>query len=160
MTILAPARQHQPDSNTVKGHQTYQGNQKELQNLRSKQYVKYQIINIKYYIYTIYILWYRYREYVHIFSARLYILRGLCDWPNINHCNFAVSDSFSSHISHHLLETHQPSTPQAAPFQASLIHRPWWCSQCRSNWHSDVDNRQLQGSPLGDLDGTQGHHGT
>lgn len=23
-----------------------------------------------------------------------------------NHCNFAVSDSFSSHISHHLLETH------------------------------------------------------
>lgn len=31
---------------------------------------------------------------------------------------------------------HQPSTPQAAPFQASLIHR------------------------LGDLDGTQGHHGT
>ena len=33
----------------------------------------------------------------------------------------------------------QPSNPQAAPFQASLLHTPWWCSQRRSNWHSDVD---------------------
>ena len=44
--------------------------------------------------------------YMFIFSMYACTFCVLCDWPNINHCNFAVSDSFSSHISQHLLETH------------------------------------------------------
>ena len=68
-------------------------------------------------------------------------------------------------ISHQQLESplirfDRPSTPQAAPFQTSFTDLGDVRPAPQRCWHSEVDHRPLPGSPLGDIDGTQGHHGT